>query len=171
MFRLSRFESPVQWIIGEDMKTRLLALILTAILTGCGDEEPGLVDVSGVVTWEGRPVASGNIIFVPESGAASDPDSKGPHVATSFLDADGSFQMTTFKLHDGVIPGKYRVGIDTSPPAPVEDLSGVNPPQEKGPIPARYADPTRSGLAATIDPSNSTQQLDFNLPLTDESSR
>lgn len=150
------------------MKTRLFVLILSAILTGCGDEEPGLVDVSGVVTWEGRPVGSGNIVFTPESGAASVPDSKGPHVATSFLDADGSFRMTTFKLHDGVIPGKYRVGIDTSPPAPVEDLSGANASQETGPVPARYADPIQSGLTATIDQSNSTQKLDFNLPLADE---
>ncbi len=57
------------------MKTQLLfknlwsggtALMLAAALVGCGDDAPDTYNVSGNVTFDGKPIPAGTIRFVPD---------------------------------------------------------------------------------------------------------
>jgi hypothetical protein len=129
-----------------------LACLLSAL--GCGPKSGDLVPVSGRVTWEGAAVTTGNITFVPAQSAESRP-------STGQIQSDGTYQMSTFQQADGVPPGKYRVAIDSTPPPPVETMPGQDLP--RGPVPASYADPTTSGLEATVEAGYAVE-IDFALP-------
>jgi hypothetical protein len=122
---------------------------------GCGGKPGDLVPVSGHITWEGQPVTTGNVTFAP------DPPAAGARPSTGQIQADGSYEMSTFTQGDGVPPGKYRVAIDSTPPPPVESMPGQELP--RGPVPARYADPATSGLEETGEAGDAVT-IDFELP-------
>jgi hypothetical protein len=121
------------------MKTLLRLLVPVAALAGgaaavslsggCGSKTPapGPATVRGTVTFNGRPVAGGLVVFTPDPrrGGAGKP-------ARAETAADGSFSLQL----DGsphVAPGWYRVSIAPAPAAapsfPAKlarpDLSGV----------------------------------------------
>lgn len=77
------------------------ATILT--LLGCGGG-PKLVKVTGKVVYQNKPYPRAYVWFVPES--PSDGQS-----AEAIADQNGSFAMTTPTVGDGVVPGRYKVGI------------------------------------------------------------
>jgi hypothetical protein len=87
------------------------------LVSGCGGGS-GTVPVRGTVTFKGKPVPSGTVTFIPDSG---------PH-ATGELGPDGSYTVATYRSGDGAVPGSYKVVVvavqDTSdrlpevPPAP-----------------------------------------------------
>ncbi|WP_165249407.1 hypothetical protein [Paludisphaera soli] len=86
----------------------LLALGLAAALLapGCGSSSAqppagSIVPVKGVVTYKGKPLARGTIVFEPDSGREAQGEIK----------ADGSFVLTTFLPDDGATPGVHRVAV------------------------------------------------------------
>ena len=79
-------------------------LLLTAyflLLAGCGPEHPETAGVTGKITYQGKAVTEGKIMFYPESGRA----------AVGTISEDGSYQLTTFDEGDGALLGKHRVTI------------------------------------------------------------
>ncbi|MFM7058721.1 MAG: hypothetical protein ACKO2P_17555 [Planctomycetota bacterium] len=83
-----------------------LAAWLFLSLSGCGSDQPVLVEVRGRVTFEGRGLTAGAITFHP---AADNPfQSDAP---SSQLQLDGSFRMRTWPWGDGVPPGNYQVTL------------------------------------------------------------
>ena len=56
--------------IGKRSRTSLLGGILTllacASLVGCGGAPDGMVEVSGTVTWNGQPLETGFVSFIPD---------------------------------------------------------------------------------------------------------
>lgn len=133
----------------------LFASLVLAAALGCGSSAGDLVPVAGRVTWEGAAVTSGNVTFVPAAAAA------GARPSTGQIQADGSYQMSTFTKGDGVPPGTYRVAIDSTPPPPIEVMPGQQLPM--GPVPASYANPETSGLEATVE-AGAARTIDFALP-------
>lgn len=82
----------------------LLSVLGTTLIvagSGCGARK--VVATSGVVTWEGKPLANANVVFLPTGS--------GPQ-ATGYTDDEGKFELTTFNRKDGAIPGQYKVVIN-----------------------------------------------------------
>ena len=74
---------------------------LTLALPGCGSSNPETFPVSGTVTLDGRPVSGAAVVFTPDTGQP----------ATGTTDNAGQFELSTFQLGDGALPGKHRVTI------------------------------------------------------------
>lgn len=97
---------------------RGLALTVVAFLAGCGaDNGPPLVPVSGVLTLDGRPLASKTVHFIPEDGtpgvgAGATTNSEGRY--TLIAARPGAVVDTM-----GVPPGNYRV-IVVEPMFPID---------------------------------------------------
>jgi hypothetical protein len=60
------------------------------------------VPVKGKVTYKGKPLTQGEIVF--------EPDSAGREAHGNIL-PDGSFELTTFKQGDGAVPGTHRIAV------------------------------------------------------------
>ncbi|OJW22550.1 MAG: hypothetical protein BGO49_00760 [Planctomycetales bacterium 71-10] len=125
-----------------------LTLAVATGLAGCGGE-PGLVKVTGKITYKGQPVAKGNVYFTPE---------KGGRAAESPLDSSGSYRLGTFDTGDGAYVGPYQVSVvsrgeDKAKPTGKkakavmeEDLQGTGDPL----IPKKYFSPETSQLKADV---------------------
>jgi hypothetical protein len=72
------------------------------MLVGCGDSSNKLLPVSGKVTVDGQPLATGSVSFRPEKGSASAKEPGGE------IDEDGTYSLFT-DGKEGAPPGRYRV--------------------------------------------------------------
>ena len=80
------------------MYYNLLLLLVLLCMVGCG----GQIKVEGKVTFsdDGSPLSTGCVNFVTET-----------FEARGFLQADGTYKLSSVRKDDGVPPGKYRVYI------------------------------------------------------------
>jgi hypothetical protein len=125
------------------------------VLTGCGTNGPQRAAVSGAVTYRGKPVALGQIRFVPKPGTEAPVSGAEIH--------DGKYEV----LKGGVPVGTHRVeilghrslqpGVD-----PAQAIGGPNlgPAMEQY-IPPKYNAATQ--LEMTIAPGSGKITKDFNL--------
>ena len=60
------------------------------------------VPVKGKVTYKGKPLTEGEIVFEPDNSGRE---------AHGSIQPDGSFELTTFKTGDGAVPGTHRVAV------------------------------------------------------------
>ena len=137
-----------------------LAVGLTTFL-GCGPSRPTTAPVSGKVTYQGKPVTEGRIMFYPQHGRP----------ATGTIGADGSYHLTTFKANDGAAPGKYKVTIDAThavggaqPTGPQDERSlfkSGNVPKMERLVPQKYSRLETTDLTAEVKDGNNT--IDFKL--------
>ena len=120
----------------------LAGVCLTLVVVGCGGSKP--VAVKGIVTLDDKPLARASVLFI-----AQDP---GGRDATGFTDADGAFQLTTFRPKDGAMPGSYKITVHYSEavavpagssPADVQKATGN---AASVVIPARYSQPDQTIL-------------------------
>jgi hypothetical protein len=139
-----------------------------------GGGHPATAPVSGTVTYNGEPVVGAKVVFIPKEG--------GSRNASGTTDSQGRYQLTTFEKNDGAVPGAYSVSISET--AGAEDLGGISAEDpsaaygeameavaggemgagetaEEGGIPAKYADPNKSGLEMTVESGKNV--FDFNL--------
>ena len=80
----------------------LVALSLaTAVLAGCS-KNGGLITapVKGKVTFKGKPLPNGTVMFVPGEGPA----------ATGEIGSDGAYRLTTGSI-DGAVLGNHKISI------------------------------------------------------------
>jgi len=89
---------------------RCVALAFIACC-GCSDgpdlrERKPTVRVTGSVFVSGKPAAGALVSYQRRGGP--DPSSPG---AQGVVDAEGSYQLTTYETNDGVIAGEYVVGV------------------------------------------------------------
>lgn len=122
MQSLARFVSSSLWLV---------AFFALVALVGCGDGHPKTYPVSGKVTVNGKPVATGDIMLIPEKGRAAG----GPIV-------DGRFQLTTFDENDGAPKGTYKVVVTGDEPYGK---------QMRTTVPDRYSTVDGSDKTVTID--------------------
>jgi hypothetical protein len=91
-----------------------LAMAAVCALAGCGGNGLTMGRVSGTVTFNGKPVELGEVLFVPDS-------SKGntgvPSLGT--IARDGRYIMSTQDAGDGVIAGYHKVAIRALEPNPL----------------------------------------------------
>lgn len=148
-----------------------LPLTVTS-LTGCsqlknGSQPPEVmpVDVSGLITMDGKPLEGAAVYFTPTAG--SSPSDQG---AVGTTDASGLYQLSSLRgesLELGASPGKYRVLISRmlTPQGTVYIPDPLSPPADSGAlesIPEKYSDHALTELTADVS-GGSSCRIDFKL--------
>jgi len=84
------------------------ALAFCLVLAGCDSDPLQKVQVRGTVTFDGGPCpGAGRVTFSPIEVAAGLP----VRPATGSFNADGVYAAMSFRPDDGLVPGKYLVGV------------------------------------------------------------
>lgn len=115
-------------LISRSYRFALLPACLAMLLCGCGT---GRETVSGVVTLDGQPLASGKISLIPMDG--TDGPRSGADIKNGEFEIEGK---------SGLLPGRYRVEIrayrqsETNQAGPDEEP--YYPPEQY--LPAKYND-------------------------------
>lgn len=78
----------------------LLFILGLAALPGCGDQQEKLYEVSGVVTYDGKPIPKGLIFFDPQEG--------GPQGFANILDG----KYDTAQQGQGIRGGAYAIRVN-----------------------------------------------------------
>lgn len=135
------------------MKYLVLLLLVTTVGLGC-NRGPEMVPVNGIVTYKGKPLEYGSVMFQPMGV-------EGAQTARSSIDTAGNFSLTTETQDDGVVVGKSQVRI-TAFEAQRTNAQG-NQHQEmalgKSAVPRRFQNFATSGIVIEISP-------EMELPLT-----
>ena len=120
-----------------------ILLALVCLLPGCGKAGPETYSVTGTVTWRGKPVPTGNVMFVPDNGPP----------AVGLIAADGTYRLRA-------VAGKHRVGVTAIPkiPSGVELTTYMAKPL----VPARFNRPDESGIVVEVQPGDDNS-LDLDL--------
>lgn len=144
-------------IQGPATRARLLAAAagafatLLALAPGCGGG-PEMARVSGKVSSKGKALDQGNVSFVPVGTPERPP-------ASGKIGPDGTYSLQTADGLAGAQLGEYQVAVTGSDPdAPNQDIPGM-PIKSKSAVPAKYADPAKSGLTATVKGGSNTINL------------
>jgi len=129
--------------------------VLLVAICGCGPDRPETVSVEGRVLFEGQPPPKpGMIYFAPLEPAEGFPRRPG----RAEFDAQGHFRATTFDGADGLIPGRYRVGVDCW-----ETLPQAEGPPAVSLVPAPYREPGSSPLELVVEPGSGALTVEFDL--------
>ncbi len=83
---------------------RLSWLFVLVVLVGCGPSKPALTEVSGSVTFKGKPIPAGDVSFTPD---ASIPGGQ----LKMYMVKDGKYDSAQTP-GEGLLPGKYKVRIN-----------------------------------------------------------
>ncbi|MFH1266293.1 MAG: hypothetical protein ABIK89_11245 [Planctomycetota bacterium] len=125
------------------------AMLLGGIMLVLGCQQgdlPTLAPVEGNVTYQGQPLAQGEIIFYPSTGRPAYGKIK-----------DGKIvEVTTLEANDGVTIGTNQVSIQSI------EGGGDMYAEVKSLIPERYGNAKQSGLTAEIK-QGQTNELKFEL--------
>ncbi len=130
----------------------LVIFVAGMVAAGCSKQgKMETAPVSGKVTYRGKAVPTGTVMFVPGEGPA----------ATGEIGSDGSYKLTTFSPGDGAVIGTHKVTItalqgmgDALP----EQRSATPPPL----VPAKYLNGETSGLVAEVKPKTKNE-VNFDL--------
>ncbi|MEX0642697.1 MAG: hypothetical protein WD468_08355 [Pirellulales bacterium] len=104
---------------------------------GCGKKGAELGEVQGIVTVNGVPLSSGNVVSYPESGRG----------AVGEIQSDGTFELATRELGKGAVAGKHRLAI-----VAYGTVGGATGPEaDAAPLVAlHYMQPDTSGLSVDV---------------------
>jgi hypothetical protein len=109
--------------------------------------------VKGKVTYKGKPITEGSVIYELEGGGAASGSpvqpGAGPLRGTGRIQADGTFQLSAFPGVEGMPEGHYTVGISSRRGRTEVGVLDAGPKMKKGDsdvLRGRYADPKTSGL-------------------------
>jgi hypothetical protein len=100
--------------------------------SGCSDNLPNRVPVSGRVLMDGKPLEYGTVLVYP----------KGQRMACGTLGPGGKFTLTTFDDDDGCMLGKHPVAVNAA--------KGISTNETQWFAPKKYADTATSGLEIDI---------------------
>jgi hypothetical protein len=135
----------------------IFVVLALAGLAGCGRHGPEVVPVEGKITYSGGPwPQGGNLYFTPVESATGFPMRPG----SAEFGLDGRFTVTSFKPGDGLVPGRYHVGVEcwVSPP-----VMGSKSPA-KSAVPANYRSPATSGLELNVRPDQRKVTVEWDVP-------
>ena len=80
---------------------RMLILSAATLCMGCGND---LVPVTGKLLLNGEPLSGASVTF-------NKTDSEGGRPASGFTKEDGTFQLTSYSVDDGLVPGEYKITV------------------------------------------------------------
>ena len=137
----------------------LVALAMLTVLPACS-KAIKTEGVTGVVTYNGEPLADATVKFIPTDGTGSQSYGK--------TNEKGEYKLQTLlgAADAGTTPGEYKVTVDC-----IETVETGKMIQENGEekpetiaqslIPAKYNNAETSGLTATVAPGDN--KIDFAL--------
>ena len=137
-------------------RLRIPVAALCVAISGCGGDGLEKVPVSGKVTVDGQPIPGpGRLFFTPVDPAPGVPTRAG----TAKFDAEGNYKVQVFEPGDGLMPGRYQIGVDC----------WKSPPNMEGrPVVSYVAEEVRSaatsGLEITIEPGSDPVVHDIDVP-------
>lgn len=148
-----------------DAKPFRFALIGLALLLlqGCGPSRPPMGKVSGIVTYNGKPVHNAQVSFVSDGA---------PRNAIARTDEEGRYELTTFERNDGAIVGTHKVVIRK----PLEQITYTDDPSDENykkalreagktkrtsELPERYVNAETTDLVAEV--TKGSNSFDFEL--------
>jgi hypothetical protein len=112
-----------------------LAVGLLAVFAGCSEEGPKVYPVSGQLLVNGQPAAGATVFFHRVSAAAPANDAASASRPFAIVQADGTFQPTTYLKNDGVAEGEYVLTVVWPTRTMIEGEEIEGPDQLRG----RYA--------------------------------
>ena len=128
---------------------------LVLSLAGCtpAEDHPETAPVSGVVLYQGQPVAQAEVAFRPEGDGAN---------GIGRTDAQGLFVISTYGDEDGAVVGEHVVTVQLYPEGGLPGMEVET--TDIAPIPPKYADPLASPLSEEV---TSGQKNEFEFTLED----
>ena len=126
-----------------------LTLSLISFAQGCSSNriQQPTYPVSGVVTYEGKPLVGATVVFHPIDKS----NFKWDELPQGVTDASGKYTLFTYASDDGAPASKYKVGVALFQPPDEDGGDQVKRVKNAVQIPLKYADVETSGLTATID--------------------
>lgn len=115
------------------------------VIAGC-EAGSSLSPVTGTITLDGKPYASAQVRFVPESGRPS----------IGITDESGKYSLTFIRDEKGASPGNYKVDITTVHVSTSDTDGGKEPPEK---IPAKFN--TLTELKAAVEPGDNVINFDL----------
>jgi hypothetical protein len=134
----------------QNSNVRLALAIAVIVTAGCGGQKSSLGTVHGTVTLNDKPLASGNIVTLPDAG-------RGAHGTIR----DGRFELGTESTSDGAVIGAHRVAVSANEPG---SGSGPEAIAGKSLVPTRYSSTAASGLTIEVKAGNNTPELKLTSP-------
>lgn len=131
---------------------QIAILFLLPIVCGCGPRcTIPLAKVSGSVTYKGKPLDHGRVVFTPEGGGSGVP-------AVGGIRKDGTFEMSVAGGHQGAPLGKFVVTVICYEKRPPEhDRDMAYRPQSV--LPPKYTDNAQSTLRFEVKTGDNPCQL------------
>src|SRR5262245_15890701 len=124
-------------------------VVALGALAGCSRGGRPVGHVSGVVTYAGKPVPTGTVMFVPvESGPPAYGD----------IGPDGRYELSTYCPGDGAVVGAHKVmitALEQLPPALANNQNRL--PQML--VPPKYGDTKTSGLSFEVKAGDNTLDI------------
>ena len=116
-----------------------------------------MVPVDGTITFGGGSWPKpGVLIFAVDSPSPNAPN----RPAMGMFDTDGRLTVTTFNKGDGLMPGKYKMGVECWEVRP--DM--MSPTAAKSYVPALFGSPATSGLTVSVGPGQKVVKLNLDVP-------
>lgn len=132
----------------------LSVMLLGLAISGCGPaniQQP-TYPVTGEVKLDGKPVKGALVVF----HAVDQSKFKWQEIPQGTTDDQGRFQLFTYASNDGAPAAEYKVGIAIMGVADEDGGDQVKRDRPSVRIPAKYAEPTTSGLVATVEKRSTT---------------
>jgi hypothetical protein len=135
----------------------LVAVVACAVVSGgCSTKRqdrwtkarPATHRVSGVVTYQGKPVEAAKVVFRTKLD-----DKNREYAAFGYTDSSGRYALQTFDPGDGAVAGSQQVAVEKLTwSQPKADSPGVDPlkPVSTSHLPDRYASAETSGFAVEV---------------------
>lgn len=119
----------------------VVTLLLLTALAGCGSSS-NPASVTGKVTYEGQPAASGRVMFVNEGQASQ--------IFIGLLDQQGQYELKMTEEIRGAQPGKYKVAVIIDGDSQMDEKGNSIRDPNAISIPQKYSNADSSGLTAEI---------------------
>ena len=129
----------------------LIAATLATMVLGCGGPAglPNMVPIRGTVSYNGRMLTAGTVIYAPLSAEGRQ--------ARGTIQPDGSFRLTTLRNNDGAQQGEYKIVVIALEPHPGEPPSREEVEAAGGQIKRASLIPERYTSAGTTDLTDTVQ--------------
>ncbi len=137
---------------------KILLLAAALCVAGCaGEKVPQLARVHGKVTFQGKPLTTGRVVFMPVKQGEGE---SRIYPASGDIKEDGSYELTTNNPGDGASIGEHKVIMEVfnapgqgGAPAPGMTLKSI--------VPMKYTDPSTTPLTKTVAAGDNTIDLDI----------
>jgi hypothetical protein len=141
-------------------------LLFLAVCAGCSSSSQGTI--SGKVTYHGKPVPAGTVVFVPQvqGGSFAAPIRDGQYKLENCPVGPAKIAVSSKQAITAPMKGMMS---KTKPPPEIEEKLGRGAPAEgassnnapTASIPPRYQDPEKSGLSYTVKSGSQVHDIDI----------